>query len=283
MTITVTGVNGHLGRLVIRELLARVPADRIVGVTRNPAGAADLGIEIRHADFDQPLALREAFAGANKLLIISTMGDNKTRVRQHARAVAAAAAAGVGHIHYTSCTAADTSGIWAAGAHRPTEEFVRATGIPYTFLRNNWYLENDLATIHRAVATGTVATSSRDGRWAPARRADFATATAAVLATDDHENAVYELGAPVSSGFADWAEAIAAETGRDISYTELDDSAAAAHLTAAGLPEQVVPRMIDFYQALARGDLDVPSDDLVKLTGREPMTPREYVASVIRS
>ncbi len=284
MSIVVTGATGQLGRLVIKELAGRVPAERIVGSTRNPADAADLGVEIRHGDFDQPATLRTAFAGADRLLLVSTpSGSNETRARQHIQAIEIAAEVGVGHILYTSITAADTSKIALARAHRPTEEAIAATGIPYTFLRNNWYLENDLGTVHGALATGTIATSSQGGRFAPAGRADFARAAAAVLATDGHENTTYELGAPVSYSYADWADAVAAETGRDITYTEVDDDAAAAGLAAAGVPAHMVGLIVDYYQALARGDLDVPTDDLVRLTGRDPVTPREFVAGVVRS
>ena len=155
MSIVVTGATGQLGRLVIKELAGRVPAERIVGSTRNPADAADLGVEIRHGDFDQPATLRTAFAGADRLLLVSTpSGSNETRARQHIQAIEIAAEVGVGHILYTSITAADTSKIALARAHRPTEEAIAATGIPYTFLRNNWYLENDLGTVHGALESG---------------------------------------------------------------------------------------------------------------------------------
>jgi NAD(P)H dehydrogenase (quinone) len=285
MTIVVTGATGQFGRLVIEDLRTRVPAEQIVASTRNPAAATDLGVEVRLGDYDQPETLRTAFAGADKLLIVSTPAGstNETRARQHIRAVEVAAEVGVGQIVYTSITAADTAKIVLTRAHLPSEEAIEATGIPYTFLRNNWYLENDLGTVHGALATGTIATSSRGGKFAPAARADYARAAAAVLTTDGHENAVYELGAPVSYSYADWADAIAAETGREITYTEVDDDAAAAGLTAAGVPAHLVELIVDFYQSLARGDMEVPTDDLVKLTGRQPVTPREFVASIVRA
>lgn len=284
MTIVVTGATGQLGRLVIQDLVSRIGSDRIVASTRNPDAAADLGVTVRYGDFDRPDTLRTAFAGADRLLLVSTAsGGNETRAAQHIRAIETAAEVGVGHILYTSITAADTSKIALVQAHRPTEEAILATGIPYTFLRNNWYLENDFGTVQGALATGTIATSSQRGRFAPAARADYARAAAAVLATDGHENTVYELGAPVAYSYADWADAVAAETGRDITYTEIDDDAAAARLAGAGVPAHMVELVVDYYQAVARGDLDVPGDDLVRLTGREPVTPREFVASVVRS
>lgn len=131
----------------------------------------------------------------------------------HRAAVAAAVAARVGHVIYTSITAADTNGIVLADAHRPTEQAILASGLPYTFLRNDWYLENDLGTIAGALATGTLATSSRGGRFAPAPREDYARAAATVLATDGHEGVTYELGASASSSYADWAKALSNRDG----------------------------------------------------------------------
>ncbi|WP_370948183.1 SDR family oxidoreductase [Amycolatopsis sp. cg5] len=281
MTIVVTGATGQLGRLIVKHLLERVPSSEVVGSVRVPEKAADLGIDVRHGDFDKPETLPAAFAGADKLLIISADGDNVTRVRQHTAAVEAAKAAGVKHIVYTSLTAADTSGIALANTHRPTEEAIRATGIPFTFLRNNWYFENNTGTVQGALATGAVATSSQGGRFAPAAREDYARAAAVVLATDGHENAVYELGGPVSYSFADWAAAISDVSGKAVAYQEITEEEAAAGLTAAGLPGHVVELITDFYATLARGEMDLPREDLRKLIGRDPVTLKEFVASVV--
>src|SRR5690242_10847284 len=99
MSIIVTGATGQLGRLVIGDLVSRVGADRVVASTRNPNDAADLGVTARHGDFDRPDTLRTAFAGAAKLLLVSTAaGSNETRAAQHIRAIEAAAEVGVGHI-----------------------------------------------------------------------------------------------------------------------------------------------------------------------------------------
>jgi len=281
MTIVVTGATGQLGRAVVGHLLDRVPADRVVASVRDAAKAGDLGVEVRQADFDHPETLKAAFAGADKVLIISTLGEEEDRLRQHRAAVKAAAEAGAGHLIYTSLTSADTSKISLARVHGPTEEAILETGIPYTFLRNNWYFENDLGTVAGALATGTVATSAKGGRFAPATRDDYAQAAAAVLATDGHENTVYELGAPVTYSYADFAAAISAAAGREITYTEVSDEQAAQGLTAAGLPGALVEVIVDFYQALSRGDLDVGSGDLAKLIGHAPTTLQEWVSGVV--
>jgi len=284
MTIVVTGATGQLGAAVVRRLLELVPAGDVVASVRDPRKAERLGVQVREGDFDRPGTLARAFAGADRLLLVSTdTFDTEVKLRQHRAAVAAAVEAGVGHIVYTSITAADTNGIVLADAHQPTEQAILASGLPYTFLRNGWYLENDLGTIAGALATGTLATSSRSGRFAPAPREDYARAAATVLATDGHEGVAYELGAPVSSSYADWAATLSTATGRHIAYAEVSQEHARAGLTAAGLPAPLVTMLVSFYDALARGDFDRPGDDLTRLSGRTPATMQEFVTAAARA
>lgn len=284
MTIVVTGATGQLGGAVVRHLLERLPANEIVASVRDPRGAGDLGdlgVGVRHGDFDRPETLSTAFAGASAVLIVSTPIGSVDRIGQHTAAAHAARDAGAGRIVYTSMTAATTGRNLLAGTHKHSEEAIRATGVPYTFLRNNWYLENDLGTVLAALATGTVATSTRGGRFAPVSYDDLAQATAEVLAGEGHENAVYELGSPVSYGYADFAEAIAAASGREITHTEVSDDQATDGLTAAGLPGGLVEVIVDFYRAVARGEYDTPTGDLAKLIGHEPVTLQEWVERVV--
>ena len=240
-------------------------------------------MQVREGDFDRPVTLVQAFAGADRLLLVSTdTFDNAAKLGQHRAAVAAAVKARVGHVVYTSITAADTNGIVLADAHRPTEQAILASGLPYTFLRNDWYLENDLGTIAGALATGTLATSSRGGRFAPAPREDYARAAATVLATDGHEGVTYELGASASSSYADWAKALSTATGRHIAYAEVSEDQARAGLTAAGLPGPLVTMLVSFYGALARGEFDRPGEELARLSGRTPATLQDFVAAAVR-
>ncbi len=284
MTIGVTGANGQFGSAVVRHLRDRMPNGSVVASVRDPSKATGLGVEVRHGDFDEPATLPQAFAGADKLLIVSTDGfDYPHKVRQHIAAAEAAVKAGVRHLVYTSVTAADTAGVVLAQAHRPTELAIESSGVPYTFLRNNTYFENDMGTVMTALATGTIATSTRGGRFAPAARDDYARAAAAVLGTDGHEGAIYELGAPTTYSYADWAEEISRASGQPVSHVEVSDEQAATAVQGAGLPDGVVELFVTFYGSVARGEFDVPSQDLTKLLEREPVSLRDLVAAAVSS
>ncbi|WP_032709320.1 NAD(P)H-binding protein, partial [Pseudomonas syringae] len=109
--IVVTGATGQLGRLVIEQLLARVPAEHIVAAVRSPEKAADLsakGVQVRHADYSQPSTLDSAFAGADKVLLISS-SEIGQRFSQHKAVIDAAKRTGVKLLAYTSVLHAEAS------------------------------------------------------------------------------------------------------------------------------------------------------------------------------
>ncbi|WP_217593389.1 SDR family oxidoreductase [Cohnella sp. GbtcB17] len=274
MKLLVTGATGHLGSLIVKALLERVPAERIAVSVRDPQKAAALaeqGVDVRRGDFDDPASLEQAFAGVDRLLIVSTDGDTQTRIRQHANAVEAARNAGVGFIAYTSAPNAQESELFLAEVHRETENAIRATGIPYAFLRNNWYIENEAGAIQGIVAGAPLVTSAENGKVGWAARSDYAEAAAAVLAGDRHDNKVYELGGPLRS-YADLASATSEALGREVPVQQVDDDAYADIMKSAGVPEFALPIVVAIQQAIRAGTLAVESNDLENLIGR-PATP----------
>lgn len=185
MKLLVTGATGKLGRKVVETLLQTVPASQLAVSVRNPDKAEDLrarGIDVRHGDFDVPETLDKAFAGIDRLLIISADGDNETRIRQHTNAVEAAARAKVGFIAYTSLGNAAESKLFLAPPHQAAEQAILKTGIPYSFLRNNWYLENEIPSIQGVLAGAPWVTSAESGKVGWALQQEYAEAAAAVLA-----------------------------------------------------------------------------------------------------
>ncbi|MEV7896023.1 NAD(P)H-binding protein, partial [Streptomyces cyaneofuscatus] len=149
MSIVVTGATGELGRLVIDELLATVPAGEIVAVVRNKEKAAALaarGVELRIADYDRPETLAEAFRAGDRVLLISGSEVGK-RVAQHSAIVEAAKAAGVAQLAYTGILGGPDADFLLADEHKATEQLILDSGLPYTFLRNGWYTENYTANL----------------------------------------------------------------------------------------------------------------------------------------
>ncbi|QNR67481.1 SDR family oxidoreductase [Paenibacillus peoriae] len=274
MKIALTGATGQLGSIVVDTLLTSVSANDLIVSVRNPEKAENLrsrGVDVRHGDFDKPETLDQAFAGVDRLLIISADGDNDTRIRQHKAAVDAAVRAGVGFIAYTSAANAADSTLFLAPVHRITEEFIRESGIPYSFLRNNWYLENEAGTIQSVLAGAPWLTSAGSGKVGWATRADYAQAAATVLSGEGHENTIYELsGKPITQ--EEFAAVLAEVLGKDVPVQQVDDATYAEVMLGAGVPEGAIPIVVGIQQAIREGALDVVSNDFEKLLKR-PLTP----------
>ncbi len=281
MTIAVTGATGQLGRLVIEDLKARVPATDIIALARDPARAGDLGVTVRAADYADPATLIPALKGVDTLMLISS-SEVGSRAAQHQNVIDAAKAAGVGRIVYTSLLHADTSPLSVAVEHVPTEAALKASGIPYTILRNGWYTENYTGSVPAAVAHGALAGSAGNGRISSATRQDFADAAVAVLTTGGHDGKTYELAGDDAFTLADLAAEISAQTGRDIPYHNLPEGEYAAVLKGAGLPDGLAQAIAGWDVGAAQGALFSDSKDLSRLIGR-PTTPlRDAVAAALK-
>lgn len=272
--IVVTGATGHLGRLVIDQLLERVPASEIAAAVRNVEKAADLaarGIDVRHADYDQPQTLEHAFRGATKVLLISANEIGK-RAAQHHNVLEAVKASGARLVVYTSILKADSSGISLAKEHLATEQEVRATGVPYVILRNGWYIENYTENLAPALQYGAIAGSAGDGRVAAATRADYAAAAVEVLTGEGHEGRTYELAGDTPFTLSELAEEVSRHAEKSVAYNNLPPTAYRELLVGAGLPVPVAEMLVDADLGLGRGELESNSRDLRTLIHR-PTTP----------
>ncbi|UUZ82842.1 SDR family oxidoreductase [Paenibacillus sp. P26] len=285
MTILVTGATGKLGTKVVETLLKTVPASQIAVSVRSPEKAEGLrprGVDVRQGDFDHPETLDKAFAGIDRSLIISADGDNETRIRQHTNAVEAAARAQVKFIAYTSAANAAESKLFLAPPHQAAEQAILQTGIPYAFLRNNWYLENEAASIQGVLAGAPWVTSAGSGKVGWALQQEYAEAAVAVLTGDGHENKIYELSGK-SLTQEELASALGRVLGKEVPVQQVDDATYADIMKHAGVPDFVIPILAGIQQGIREGTLEVESGDFEKLLGR-PLTPiDEALRQVVNS
>jgi NAD(P)H dehydrogenase (quinone) len=279
MKIVITGATGQLGRFVVERLLANaVPAQDIIATGRDLARLeplAALGVVTRRADFADQDELETAFAGADRLLLVSTTTVDE-RFDNHRRAIDAARTAGVSSIVYVSQLNASDARMILAEAHGRTEAYLRASGVPFVILRNGWYLENYTAQLPQVAEHGVLLGSAGDARVSSGTRRDYADAAAAVLLQDGHEGSTYDLGGDAFS-LAELATSITEELGRDIAYRDLPVDAFTAALTEAGLPPQLAEVLADADAGLRRGELFTEHDDLPRLLGRPATSRREAV------
>lgn len=281
MRVIVTGAAGHLGRLVAEALVERIAPADIVLVTRRPRALLDIaarGAEIRYGDFDRPATLPDAFAGGDRLLLISTDAVGR-RVRQHRAAIEAAEAAGVSHVVFTSVVnpVADNPTGAVASEQGATEEMLHHSGLAWTVLRFGSFAELQLPPAATAVQNGRLVTNNGDGRMAPVSRRDCAEAAALTLTTDGHAGGTYQITGPEALSTGDLAELWGDMAGRSVNVVHLGDAMLNWTLLTIGTPASIAMAITAFGRAVRRGYFDVVDPAFESLTGRPPRALREVL------
>jgi len=273
--IAITGANGQLGRLVITSLLEHTSASSIVAVVRNAEAVADFsakGIEVRVADYDKLETLASAFAGVEKLLLISSNAVGH-RVPQHKAVINAAKKAGVKLFAYTSILNAEESPLILAQEHKATEGLIRASGLPSVLLRNGWYTENYTQSLPTVLEFNAVLGCAGEGRFSTAARKDYAEAAATVLtSSEDQAGKVYELAGDQSFSLVEYAAEVSKQSGKEIVFNNMPETDYAKVLVGAGLPESFAAVIANTEAGAANGALEEDNKFLSTLIGR-PTTP----------
>jgi NAD(P)H dehydrogenase (quinone) len=281
MSIVITGASGQLGRGVIEKALDSVdPADLIL-VTRTPDSLAEYaarGAQVRAGDFNDPSTLPAAFAGGERLLLIST-SELGSRVPQHHAAVDAAVAAGVKFIAYTSIVNPfDSNPAGVVSEHKPTEEKLLESGVDWAFLRNSVYADLEQDNLAAARATGKLVTNAGSGRVSYVARDDCAAAAAAVITGGDHAGRAYEITGPEALDAYGRAAIFTELAVKPVEVVQADDESFAAGIAGAtGLPIEIGRLYASFGQAARTGQLEVVSPDFEQLTGRAPRSLRSVL------
>ncbi|KQX69481.1 SDR family oxidoreductase [Streptomyces sp. Root1310] len=279
--IIVTGATGKLGRRTVDRLLERLPADRVGVSVRDPRKARDLaerGVRVRRGSFDDPASLLHAFEGAEQLLLVSLDRTGEECVTGHRAAIDAAVKAGAGRILYTSqMGAAHDSRFQACRDHARTEDLLRATGLPWTALRNGFYAASALQFLEVARRTGDIALPA-DGPVAWTGHDDLAEATAAILTDEGRfEGPTPPLTGPAALDFDAIAETAAKATGRPFTRTVLLDDAFREQALAHGAPAPIADLMLSIFAAARNGEFTAVDPTLAELIGREPATFRSVL------
>jgi NAD(P)H dehydrogenase (quinone) len=285
--ILITGATGQFGKATIDHLLAKgIPANNIAALVRDENKATDLkakGVIIRKGDYNDYASLLSAFKGVDKLLLVSGT-DLQNRLKQQQDAVKAAGEAGVKHIVYTSFirkNETETSPIAFVGkAHIETDKFIIASGIPYTIMLNNIYVDMLPMFFGDKVLETGIFLPAGDGKAAYSTRNDMAEAAANILTGKGHENKQYVIANTTNYSLQDAAAMLSELTGKSIAYTKPSTALYTETLTKAGVPTEYVGMFAGFSEAISQGEFETSSTDLEKLLGRKPTTLKEYLKSV---
>ncbi|GIJ46849.1 NAD(P)-dependent oxidoreductase [Virgisporangium aliadipatigenens] len=274
--IAVTGATGRIGGGVARRLAESGVAQRLL--VRDPARAPDLPRStVAVCSYDDGPAVRAALDGVATAFMVSG-AEHPDRVGQHLSFVDSAVAAGVTHLVYLSFYgAAPEATFTLARDHWATEEHIRRSGVAYTFLRDNLYL--DFLPM-MAGEDGVIRGPAGDGRMAGVAQDDVADVAAAVLrAPREHAAATYHLTGPEALSLAEAAEVLTRVTGRPHSYRPETLEEAYASRAVYGAPSWQVDAWVSTYTAIAAGELLPVTDDVARVAGHPPRSLADVVAT----
>ena len=272
--IAVTGASGNVGSRLAARLAARGARQRLIVRDPSKAPAVD-GAETRIASgYIAGDEMRAALKGVRTVFLIPAR-ESAIRVAEHMSAVDAAVAAGAEHIVYLSMVGAAPDAIFTlARDHYATEQHIRNTGTPYTFLRMNLYMD----VIPFLVSPdGVIKGPAGNGRLAAVLRDDIADAAAAVLTGDGHEGKTYELTGREAFTAADSAALMSRISGRAISFHDETVDEAYASRAMYQAPDWEVAGWVTTYTAIAAGQFATVTDWVRRLAGHEPVTITEYL------
>lgn len=277
--ILVTGATGHLGTATVDHLLKKTKADKIVALARSEEkgkALVDKGVKVRIGDFEDMASLESAMQGIEKVLLISTV-DPK-RLQQHKNVVDAAKKAGVRHIAYTGVSMKDLSTsaiIGLMGSHFQTEDYIRDSGLAFTFLRNTLYTDMTPFFVGEQVFETGIYLPAGTGRVPFALRNEMGEATANVLLQDGHENKTYEITGSKLYAYEDIASELSSLSGKTVTYTDANATDYADKLKQLGVPEYVIFMLGGFAADIKNKHFEIVSSDLESLLGRKPASLKE--------
>lgn len=273
-TIAVTGATGAVGGMVARDLVERGIPVRLV--VRDPSRAPQLdGAEVARAEFGDADAAESALRGIETLFMVSA-AESADRLDQHRTFVDAATRAGVRHVVYTSFLAAAPDAVFTlARDHFATEQHLRASGMSWTFLRDDFYIDFLEFMVGE---DGVIRGPAGDGRAAVVTRADVArSATAVLLDPAAHAGATYDLTGPEALSMAEIAATIAEVRGRAVTFHDEGVEEAYRSRAVYDAPGWQLDAWVSTYTSIASGAMAPVSSDVERLTGRRPTSLAEYL------
>ncbi|MGH9251916.1 MAG: SDR family oxidoreductase [Acidimicrobiales bacterium] len=274
--LAVTGSTGRLGGRVARRLAAAGVAQRLI--VRDPTRAPRLdGAEVVQAEYGDADTARRALDGIAHLFMVSA-AESRDRVLQHRTFVDAAAAAGVEHVVYVSFYGAAPEATFTLARHHwATEEHIRATGLQWTFLRDNLYMDFFPAMVG---ADGAIRGPAGDGRVAAVAQDDIADVAVAVLGQPSgHEGTTYDITGPEALSLAEVAEKISLVSGRAVTYVPETLDEAYASRASYHAPRWQVDAWVSTYTAIAANELRGVSDVVHRVAGHAPISLDDLLAA----
>jgi NAD(P)H dehydrogenase (quinone) len=274
--IVITGASGNIGGLIAGRLAGE--GHRVRLFVRDPARAPRIdGAEVALGDFALPATIARALGPGDRLFMVSVHEDNPVRIEIHRRFIEAVADARVSQIVYLSyLNAAEDAINYHARSHAVTEQMIRDSGIPWTFLRPSLYLE----VLHRRFdPTRVMRAPAGDGRATWVSRADIAAVAAAALSEEGHLERVYDVTGSQLLTMGETAAIVSEVLGRRFTFAHETESEAWAWRERAGQSPFEITARIASWRSVREGEVAAVADTVERVTGTPPLSLHRYVAA----
>jgi len=275
--ILVTGATGHVGSDVLTRLAAaNTPARAVVHSEGKAAALRDAGIETVVADLDDPATLRPALAGVDHVLLISPLHQQQG-ARERA-VIDAAKAAGVAHVVKLSAFGVGPAApVSFARTQYDIEQALERSGMEYTHLRPNGFMQNFVQNAPAIVGQGALYGSTGDGKISFIDVRDIADVAVLALTQEGHAGKIYSLTGPEALSYGDVAAVFSRELGREVRYVDMPPDAFKGALSQAGVPEWTAGALGELYAMYREGHASAVTGTVQDLTGRPARTLATFV------
>jgi uncharacterized protein YbjT (DUF2867 family) len=275
--ICVTGAGGTVGSEVVKQLEAAEAPLRAAYFSEEKAKAArSRGIDAVVIDFNRTETLRSGFQGCDELFLLGPNVPNQTELELNA--VEAAKMVGVRHIVKLSMLGADEEAVSFAKTHRPVEKAIESSGLTWTFLRPNGFMQNVVTYMGETIRSGGVFySSSGEAKISHVDVRDIAAVAVKALTEPGHERKVYTLTGPQALTYDEIASELSKVLGRTISHVNLPPSEMKGGMLAAGSPEWFVDSFLDLERYYGEQKASRIANDIKQVTGRDPIRFEQYV------
>ena len=281
--ICITGAGGTVGSEVIKQLESTDARFRVAYFSKDKADRARaIGGDAVVIDYNRPDTLEGAFAGCDRLFLLGPNTLNQTELELNA--VEAAKAGGVRHIVKQSVMGAEEDSYSLAKVHRPVERAIESSGLAWTFLRPNSFMQNVVTFMSETIrAEGAFYSATGDAKISHVDVRDIAAVATQALTGGNHEGRAYTLTGPEALTYEEVADELSAALGRTITHVSLPPSDLKQGMLAGGMPEQLADRMLDLERYLREGRASSISDDIKLVTGKNPRRFRDFLRETASS
>ena len=281
--ICVTGAGGTVGREVVKQLeTAKAPFRAAYFSNEKAEAARARGIDAVILDYNRPESLRVGFQGCDQLFLLGPNVLNQSKLERNA--VEAASAAGVRHIVKQSVMGAGEESSSLAKVHRPVERAIESSGLAWTFLRPNSFMQNVTSFMGETIkAEGAFYSASGKAKISHVDVRDIAAVAVKALTEPNHEGKAYTLTGPEALTYDELANELSKVLGRSISHINLPPSDLKNGMLAEGMPEEIADRMLDLERYFRDDQASRITDDITQVTGRDPRRFSQYARDVAPS